>query len=209
MSQPSPHLMPHGLPPRPNSSRPPAHVILPPLRYDPNHLPNSPFTYVQPTPPHHFPSLSTTPRPSPTALLIAQAKANLSSNEQVHVITVKAPPPPKPPLEPSEPPVTIGPAGETIFLGPKLITLPKQGETLRQAVVSQGLVPQFIIEAHPFVRPVSPLFWRLSQIIKTMFLMARMRQENRKNANRVNGQMRLIGFRPGTDKGFSGGELII
>jgi hypothetical protein len=84
--------------------------------------------------------------------------------------------------------------------------LPKTDKPCRQIAVSSGLVPHFILEYHTFqTYPSTPIFDKLCDVIQTLHAMARYRPHNKRNANLLNGEMHLIGFRPGNDDGKSGG----
>ncbi|KAA1069992.1 Ubiquitin carboxyl-terminal hydrolase 7 [Puccinia graminis f. sp. tritici] len=66
--------------------------------------------------------------------------------------------------------------------------------------------PHFIFETHSFdVSPPTPTFTKLCEVIETLHAMAKYRPCNKRNANRLNGEMHLIGFRPGNDRGKSAG----
>ncbi|OAV87965.1 hypothetical protein PTTG_29216 [Puccinia triticina 1-1 BBBD Race 1] len=88
----------------------------------------------------------------------------------------------------------------------KVRSLPILGKPTRQVVIASSMVPQFVYECHPFQpRPQTFIFAQLSEVIKTLFAMGNFRPCNKRNGNRLNGEMHMIGFRPGNDKGKSGG----
>ncbi|EFP77363.2 AKL10 [Puccinia graminis f. sp. tritici CRL 75-36-700-3] len=79
----------------------------------------------------------------------------------------------------------------------------------RQIALSSGLVPHFILEYHSFqTSPSTPIFDKLCDVIQTLHAMARYRPHNKRNTQRLNGEMHLIGFRPGNDDGKSGGTYV-
>ncbi|KAA1118110.1 Ubiquitin carboxyl-terminal hydrolase 7 [Puccinia graminis f. sp. tritici] len=87
--------------------------------------------------------------------------------------------------------------------------LPKTDKPSRQIALSSGLVPHFILEYHSFqTSPSTPIFDKLCDVIQTLHAMARYRPHNKRNTQRLNGEMHLIGFRPGNDDGKSGGTYV-
>ncbi|KAA1124963.1 Ubiquitin carboxyl-terminal hydrolase 7 [Puccinia graminis f. sp. tritici] len=87
-----------------------------------------------------------------------------------------------------------------------IINLPVLNKPPRQIVLSSSLAPHFIFETHSFdVSPPTPTFTKLCEVIETLHAMAKYRPCNKRNANRLNGEMHLIGFRPGNDRGKSAG----
>ncbi|EFP94455.1 uncharacterized protein PGTG_20411 [Puccinia graminis f. sp. tritici CRL 75-36-700-3] len=87
-----------------------------------------------------------------------------------------------------------------------IINLPVLNKPPRQIVLSSSLAPHFIFETHSFdVNPPTPTFTKLCEVIETLHAMAKYRPCNKRNANRLNGEMHLIGFRPGNDRGKSAG----
>ncbi|OAV87763.1 hypothetical protein PTTG_09823 [Puccinia triticina 1-1 BBBD Race 1] len=94
--------------------------------------------------------------------------------------------------------------------GPRIVRkvhcLPNLNKPYRQVVVSSSMVPQFVYQYHPYQpMPHTFIFTQLCEVIETLFAMAKFRPCNRRNGNRLNGAMHMIGFRPGNDKGKSGG----
>ncbi|KAA1075533.1 Ubiquitin carboxyl-terminal hydrolase 7 [Puccinia graminis f. sp. tritici] len=87
--------------------------------------------------------------------------------------------------------------------------LPKTDKPSRQIALSSGLVPHFILEYHSFqTSPSTPIFDKLCDVIQTLHAMARYRPHNKRNTQRLNGEMHLIGFCPGNDDGKSGGTYV-
>ena len=87
-----------------------------------------------------------------------------------------------------------------------VIHLPKLNAPLCQAVVSATFIPHFVFEYHPFLtNPPTSTFTNLSEIIKTLYAMAQFRPANTVNSNIITGEMHMIGFCPGSDRGKSAG----
>jgi hypothetical protein len=91
----------------------------------------------------------------------------------------------------------------------RIINLPALNKPPRQIALSSSLAPHFIFETHSFdVNPPTPTFKKLCDVIETLHAMAKYRPCNKRNANRLNGEMHLIGFRPGNDRGKSAGMYL-
>jgi hypothetical protein len=125
--------------------------------------------------------------PSGTAKKIARAHRKNGTSEDTYFII----------CSPSQTPVS-----------PKyVIKLPILAQPSRQIVSSSSLTPQFVFETHSFnINPPTSTFNKLCDIIiQTLHAMAKFRPCNKRNHNRINGEMHMIGFRPGNDRGKSAG----
>ncbi|KAA1086808.1 Ubiquitin carboxyl-terminal hydrolase 7 [Puccinia graminis f. sp. tritici] len=124
--------------------------------------------------------------PSGTAKKIARAHRKNGTSEDTYFII----------CSPSQTPVS-----------PKyVIKLPILAQPSRQIVSSSSLTPQFIFETHSFnINPPTSTFNKLCDIIQTLHAMAKFRPCNKRNHNRINGEMHMIGFQPGNDRGKSAG----
>ncbi|EFP82528.1 uncharacterized protein PGTG_08484 [Puccinia graminis f. sp. tritici CRL 75-36-700-3] len=122
--------------------------------------------------------------PSGTAKKIARAHRKNGTSEDTYFII----------CSPSQTPVS-----------PKyVIKLPILAQPSRQIVSSSSLTPQFIFETHSFnINPPTSTFNKLCDIIQTLHAMAKFLPCNKRNHNQINGEMHMIGFRPGNDGGKS------
>ncbi|KNZ47324.1 hypothetical protein VP01_6500g1 [Puccinia sorghi] len=87
-----------------------------------------------------------------------------------------------------------------------LISLPNLNSPHRQAIVSSTYVPHFIIEYHSILEnPPTSTFNTLSQIIQILYTMDQFHPANNVKSNIMTGEMHMIGFCPGSDRGKSAG----
>ncbi|KAH9464590.1 hypothetical protein Pst134EB_004116 [Puccinia striiformis f. sp. tritici] len=85
------------------------------------------------------------------------------------------------------------------------VTLPVHGPKPQNLITSQDNIPDLILETHPFQEAPTPTFATLAEILCDLYKMALHRPNQKSNTNTLNGSMRAIGFRQGSDRGKSGG----
>ncbi|WAR56958.1 hypothetical protein PtB15_8B2 [Puccinia triticina] len=146
---------------------------------------------------------------SGTAIKFDRIRRKIDSDAPVYIKEVNPLPCPDPKAPPGTPqppplPIEIGKKKERIWKGKRLFRFPVAGPKQRQVCVNRKGAPQFVLERHDIDKP-TPTSDHLKKIVSTVFKMASMRQKNETNGNKLAGQMRLVGFRPGTDKGKKGG----